>query len=103
MSSIEGISFDVKFVPPVPFTDEWLEAVYISLEKNMAIVSVDMFVNEDEGKISFTIGVENAFDSEDFTENVAREAVDKAFADAAGPNQQTRESEFRAGKVEAFV
>ncbi|MEO2134109.1 hypothetical protein [Microbacterium sp.] len=101
--SIQGIGIDVTFVPPVPFTDEWLDAVYTSLEKNMAIVSIDMFVTEDEGRISFTLGIDNPFGSDDFTENVAREAIDKAFADAAGPNTQNIDNEVHAGKVEVFA
>lgn len=101
--SIEGIGVAVKFVPPVPFTDEWLDAVYSSIEKNMAILSVDMFVEEELGEIRFHLGVENPFGSEDFTLGVARDAIDKAFQDAAGPNVLTKESEFVPGSVEVFA
>lgn len=101
--SIQGICIDVKFEPPVPFTDEWIDAVYASLEKNMAIVSIDMFVTEDNGAIRFTLGINNLFGSEDFTEGVAREAIDKAFVDAAGPNKQNVQNHLHASKVEVFA
>lgn len=101
--SIQGIDIEVKFEPPVPFTDEWLDAVYASLEKNMAIVSIDMFVAEDQGEIRFTLGIENAFDSDEFTPAVAQDAIHKAFADAAGPNTINKRSEFTAGAVEVFA
>ena len=100
---IQGIGVEVTFEPPVPFTDEWLDAVYISLEKNMAIVSIDMFVDEAIGKIRLTLWIDNAFESEDFCEEVAKEAIEKAFADAAGPNVINEKNELTASKVAVFA
>lgn len=100
---VQGIEIEVGFEPPVPFTDEWLDAVYTSLEKNMAIVSIDMFVEEDDGKIRFLLGVENPFGTDGFTEDVGRDAIHKAFTDAAGPNTQTPQSDFRASRVDEFA
>lgn len=100
--SIQGIQVGVVFEPPAPFTDEWLDAVYSSLEKNMAIVSLDMQVREDEGKVLFLFGVDSSLGDEDFVENVTREAIEKALSDAAGPNH-TPEKKMKAGQVEAFV
>lgn len=100
--STQGIEVEVTFRQPAPFTDEWLEAIYTSLEKNFALVSVDMCVNEDESKIGFLFGVNNALDTEDFTENVARDAIEKAMRDAAGPNKAPQ-SAVSSSKVLAFA
>ena len=69
----------------------------------MAIVSIDMFVDEATGKIRFTLGIDNAFESEEFSEDVARDAMEKAFADAAGPNVVNEKNELTASKVAVFA
>lgn len=100
--SIQGIRIGVKFQPPVLFTDEWIDAIYTSLEKNMALVSVDLFMDEDNGGIDFLLGVDNFLDGDDFCEGVARDAIEKAFEDAAGPNNAP-DSAVSAERVGEFV
>jgi len=101
--SIQGIEIKVTFTPPVPFTDEWIDAIYASLEKNMAVVSVDVFVDEPNATLKFLFGIDNFLDSEGFTEEIASEAIDLALEHAAGPNIQAETQEISSSKVLAFA
>lgn len=80
---INGIHITATFNEPKPFTDEWLEAVYTSVQNNMAVVSADMLVNEDESSVAFHLGIDCTLASSDtFVEDVAEDALKKAFDDA---------------------
>ena len=86
---IKGIHIKATFDEPVQFTDEWLEAVYTSIHGNMAIMSADMFSDEDAGTVAFHLGIDATLGtSEDFIVDVARDALTKAFDDAAGGVQE---------------
>ncbi len=101
--SIRGIKISATFEPPMPFTDEWLEAVYTSIENNMAIVSIDMFADEEKSTIRFHFGIDSFLDSESFVEDVAREALDKAFADANGEGPTSESPVVVSGAIEQFA
>ncbi len=100
---IVGIEVGLRFEPPAPFTDEWIDALYSSLEANMAIKSIDMFSAEDEGRLRFILGIEG-FDhcDEDFFKDVAREALEKALDEAAGPNRRV-DDVATTGEIQVFA
>ncbi|EYT61620.1 hypothetical protein [Microbacterium sp. UCD-TDU] len=101
---INGIHITAQFQAPKPFTDEWLEAVYTSVQRNMAVVSADMFVNEDELTISFHLGIDCRLASSDnFVEDVAEEALQKAFGDADSGVSPTAPPTMVKSQVEAFA
>jgi hypothetical protein len=101
---INGIHITATFKQPKPFTDEWLEAVYTSIQRNMAIVSADMFVDEPANSISFHLGIDCTLSSSDsFVEDVADDALDKAFADADSGMAPQAPPTVVAGPVEVFA
>lgn len=101
---IIGIEMRVKFEPPAPFTTEWIDAIYSSLERNMAIKSIDLFSSEDAGEIKFVLGIDGFNHCEDdFFEGVAREAIERALEDAAGPNRRGAGQEPVPGKQFSFA
>ncbi len=82
---IHGIHIKAVFEAGVSFDDEWLETVYRSVQANMAIVSADMFVDEDASSIAFHLGIDGRLGtSEECVDDVAHDALDKAFDDANG-------------------
>lgn len=87
---IKGIQITATFVPPVPFTDEWLEAVYTSVQGNMAIISADMFIDEEASAVTFHLGVDASLcvDPDEFVAEVAREALTTAFDNASGADSE---------------
>jgi hypothetical protein len=102
--TICGVEFKATFDLPATFTDEWLDAVYTSLEKNMAIESIDMVVNEEAGEIAFVFGIDDFLESgAEFIMDVGRTALDRAFEDAAGPNTRAEENDLEASDVFAFA
>jgi hypothetical protein len=101
---IQGIHIRATFEEPFPFTDEWLEAVYSSVQRNMAVVSADMFVDEDGGVVAFHFGIDSTLGtSEEFVEDVAREALEKAFEDASGDGSFEERPQLISGAVAAFA
>lgn len=100
---IKGIHIKATFEELFPFTDEWLETVYTSIQGNMAIVSADMFTDEGAGTIAFHLGVDDRLGtSEDFVVDVAREAMEKAF-ETAGGEQLNELPHMISGAVLAFA
>lgn len=100
---IKGIHITATFDEPFPFTDEWLEAVYASVQGNMAIVSADMFTDEDAGTVAFHFGIDATLGtSEDFVVDVARDAMEKAF-EAAGGEHVSESPQMISGAVLAFA
>lgn len=102
---INGIFVTATFEERFAFEDGWLEKIYTSVQRNMAVVSVDMFTDEDALSISFHLGIDATLGtSEEFVEDVARDALDKAFRDAADGEQEAEEHPvLRSGAVAAFV
>ena len=102
--TISGIQITATFEPLVPFPDEWLEAVYSSIQGNMVIVSADMFVDEDESSISLHLAIDTSLASSDtFVQDVARDALEKAFNDASTGGAQDTTPVVVSGEVEAFA
>jgi hypothetical protein len=80
MSKLFGVGVEATFDEPFSFTDEWVNAIYCSLEKNMVVRSVDMFLDEDEAKVTFLLGIETFLDdSPESAGDLARKALDRAF------------------------
>jgi len=101
---IMGVESVSTFTPPAPFTDEWIDAIYASLEKNMAIVSADLMIDENVGQITFLLGIQGFVTSdEQFFTDVAQEAIQKAFVDAAGPNTRVAERDVRSNLIPEFA
>ncbi len=101
---INGIEVVLRFTPPAPFTEEWIDSLYSSLEQNMAIKSIDMFVKEETGELRFLLGIEG-FDhcDDDFFTGVASEAVEHALEEAAGPNARGDRAKPSMSKMMAFA
>lgn len=102
---IKGIHITATFEEPEDlFTDEWLEAVYTSVSRNMAILSSDMFVDAEAGTVSFHFGIDaDLATSEDFIEDVARDALNKAFDDASGGQSIDEHPFINSGAVAVFA
>lgn len=85
MSKVFGIAVDVKFDEQFTFTDEWVDAIYSSLERNMAMLSVDVFAKEEDATLTFLVGVRTFLDeTPDGAAEILNEAIDKALNDAVG-------------------
>lgn len=80
MSKLFGVGVETTFDERFAFTDEWVDAIYCSLEKNMVVRSVDMFLSEDEAKVTFLLGIKTFIDdSPESASDLARQALDRAF------------------------
>lgn len=84
-------------------TDEEAERIYLSLENNFAIKSIDMFMDQDLGTIDFLLGVEKADwanDSDEFLRGVVNDALTRAFG--GDTPEEAVAADFREELVGAF-
>jgi hypothetical protein len=98
--SIHGIDVTATLTSS-RITDSEAERVYLSLEQNFALKSVDMFVDQDANTLSFLFGVESpdwAADAEEFVRGVVTDALTKAFSDG----NEVATPHFSEARVGAF-
>lgn len=95
--SMRGIAITARPVAPHVMTEEELERIYVSLEGNMALRSIDMFIDFDDNSVRFHFGIDlpTGLDSEDFLVDVANDALDKAFDEATDTEDSVTLSDTR--------
>lgn len=100
---IFGIRINVQFDDARSFTDEWLERFYSSLEGNIAIVSVDLFLDESERSVGVLLGIScpEGLDEQSLVAGIAEDALDKAIDEADGAHTTTWNRE--SSEVLAFA
>lgn len=80
--SIHGVHVVAQQSDNQPVSDLELERIFVSLESNMAIRSIDIAGALDEGTISFLLGVEcpNGLDSESLITGIVDDALGSALS-----------------------
>lgn len=104
--SMQGIEIVARMVPPARVTEEKAERIYSCLQENFAIKSVDMFLDEDDNSIRFLFGIEVTSvvsDEDAFVEEVAEEALNRAFAVADDNGPTLIGPELIGSRVLAFI
>lgn len=79
---IQGIEVTAE-LSSGPITEEEAERIYVSLEANFAIKSIDMAIDFEANTLGFLFGVENPglTGNDEFVKEIVNDALMKAFGE----------------------
>lgn len=99
---IQGIEVTAE-LSSRPITEEEAERIYISLENNFAIKSIDMSIDLDANTLGFLFGVENPglTGDDELVKEIVNDALTKAFREQEEDGEALSPT-FSEGLVGAF-
>lgn len=84
--SLHGVEITAQKINNEPISEDELERIFVSLESNMAIRSVNVASDLDAGKLSFLFGVDcpTGLDPESLVPGIVDDALEMALGGAQG-------------------
>lgn len=106
--SVHGIEFEIGFAKEVTEVEDRVDKLVECLAENFAMVSIDVALDTDKGRISVLLGVETSnqitSDQEQLAAELAGDAVERALVVSGFAPPSNRESSLRpSSRVSEFA